>query len=467
MKEIPSLRWPSRPAIHIVGIGGMAMSAIAQIALDRGASVSGSDIADNDYIRRLKEQGARIQIGHRAENLQGATLLVHSAAVGDENPELTEARRRNVAVIDRAKFIASLLEGKRTLAITGTHGKTTTCAMASFALQRLGFRPTYLVGANIPQLGRNAAWGASDIAVVEADEYARAFLAYRPLIGVIGHLEPDHLDYYGSEDDLHEAFAQFARNVAPEGAIVARSEIPAVARAAHSGRARVVSFGLDGDWRLAASVPQGHGQRIAIEAPDGKRRNAILAVPGQHNGLNALAATAALCQLGIGPQDALAALAEFRGSDRRFVCTSPAPGIRLVDDYAHHPTEIAAALAAARGLEPAAKRIWAVFQPHLRSRTALLFDSFADALAGADKVTVCHIYSPAGRDREFEVDALALAEAVGDHAEGCVDFEQALEKVVGGARPGDVILMLGAGDIDTLSARVADSLVSGCKGRRR
>ena len=450
----PIVDWASGPRIHIVGIGGMAMSAIAQIALDRGAEVSGSDMVDSEYISRLRRQGARIRIGHAPENLGEADLLVHSAAVGPENPEIAEARRRRIAVTDRASHIASLLAEKKTLAIAGTHGKTTTSAMASFALQELGCEPTYLVGANVPQLGRNAAWGEGEMAVVEADEYARAFLSYRPHVAVIGHLEPDHLDYFGTREALYEAFGQFARGVDPAGAIVARCEIPAVARAAGAGSARVVSFGLTGDWRLVASRPRRAGQRLEIAGPDGRRIGGCLAVPGEHNALNALAACAALAQLGIDPEASLAALGPFSGSDRRFVLSSPAPGIRLVDDYAHHPTEIRAAISAARGLKPTADRIWVVFQPHLRSRTALLFESFAKALAGADKVTVCQIYSPPGRDREFDVDAPALAAAVGDRADSCEDFERACERVVAGARPGDLILMLGAGDINLLSARV-------------
>ena len=458
MDNLPAVDWSGRPRIHIVGIGGMAMSGIAQVALDRGATISGSDMVDSDYVGRLRMRGARIRIGHAAESLGAAELLVHSAAVGPENPELAEARRRGIAVTDRASFIASLLRGKKTLAVAGTHGKTTTSAMASFALERLGRKPTYLVGANIPQLGRNAAWGDGEFAVVEADEYAHAFLSYRPHVAVIGHLEPDHLDYFGSEEALYEAFAGFARRVDPDGALVARCEIGAVARAAAAGAAGIVSFGRSGDWRLVASRPRRGGQRIEIAAPGGRTLSACLSVPGQHNALNALAAGAALAQLGVEPEECFAALGPFRGSDRRFVCSSPAPGIRLVDDYAHHPTEIKAAIAAARGLEPEAERLWVVFQPHLRSRTALLFDSFADALAGADKVTVCHIYSPPGRDREYEVDAAALAAAVGGKAHSCEDFDQAGDAVVAGAGPGDVILMLGAGDINLLSARVAARL---------
>ncbi len=458
MNDHPIVEWAARPRVHIVGIGGMAMSGIAQVALDRGACVSGSDMVDSDYIARLRDRGAQIQIGHAAENLGCADVIVHSAAVGPENAEIAAARQRGIKVIDRATFIARLLHEKKTLAIAGTHGKTTTSAMASFALQRLGLEPTYLVGANIPQLGRNAAWGDGEIAVAEADEYARAFLAYRPHVAVIGHLEPDHLDYFGTREALYEAFAKFARGVDSTGAIVARCEIPAVARAAQAGTARVVSFGAVGDWRLFGSRPSRGGQQIEIAGPEGRHLSACLAVPGEHNALNALAAAAALAQLGIDPAESFAALAEFTGSDRRFVRSSPAPGIRLVDDYAHHPTEISAAIAAARGLEPKADRVWAVFQPHLRSRTELLFESFASSLAAADKVTVCHIYSPPGRDREYEVDAAALAAAVGSRADSCPDFAQACEKIVAGARPGDLILMLGAGDINLLSARVAARL---------
>ncbi len=458
MGQPVGIDWSHRPAIHIVGVGGMAMSGIAQIALDRGATVTGSDIADSEYICRLRQQGAEIHIGHRAQNIGEASLLVHSAAVGGGNPELAAARASGTPVTDRASFIAALLCDKKTLAIAGTHGKTTTTAMASFALQCLGHSPTYLVGTNVPQLGRNAAWGEGEIAVVEADEYARAFLAYRPCVGVIGHLEPDHLDYFGSEAALYEAFAQFARNVNPSGAIVARCEIAAVRRAAAAADAELVSFGHAGDWRLAATRPDGFGQRIEIEFPEGSRASARLAVPGEHNALNALAVVAALAQLGISPESTLKVLERFRGSDRRFACTTPAPGIRLVDDYAHHPTEITAAVRAARLLEPAAKRVWVVFQPHLRSRTELLFDAFAASLAEADRVTVCHIYSPPGRDREYDVDVDALAAAVGDHADSCADFDQALARVSSGTRVGDLILMLGAGDINVLSARLVARL---------
>lgn len=455
MTPSAEINWQDPPPIHIVGIGGMAMSAIAQIALDRNARVSGSDLESSPYTDRLASQGVKVTIGHASENVNGTGLLVYSAAIDPGNPELVAARELGLPLVDRAQFIASLLAEKRTIAVAGTHGKTTTAAMASFALTRLGHLPTYLIGAQVPQLSRNAAWGSGPLAVVEADEYARAFLAYDPQSAIIGHLEIDHLDLYGSWEQLRAAFAQFAAKVPAGGTLIARTEIAAVATAVAAARARVVSFGVAGTWQLAERRASGFGQLISIRTPAGNTLGGRLQVPGQHNALNALAATAALAEQAIDPVATLSALAEFSGTDRRFALAAKAGGITLIDDYAHHPTEIAAAIAAARELDPPPLRLWVVFQPHLRSRTAALFDQFAGALAGADKVTVCHIYSPPGRDREHSVSAKDLAQAVGDRAEACADFEQAFTQIATGAEPGDLILALGAGDVIKLSGRLA------------
>ncbi len=436
----------------------MAMSGIAQIALERGAKVSGSDLTASPYTERLACHGARISIGHCGNNLGGAELVVHSASIPCANPELREARRRQLPIISRADFIAELLSEKQTIAVAGTHGKTSTAAMVAYALSRLGMDPAYLVGAYIPQLRGNAAWGRGEQMVVEADEYAKAFLAYRPAVAVIGHLEPDHLDYYGSEAGLYEAFAGFAGRVLTGGALVARTEIAQVDSACQASTARVVSFGFSGQWRLVSQRPAGTGQVVTISGPEKFAATAPLAVPGEHNALNALAATAALAQIGVDPANAFAALADFAGTDRRFSLAMSGNAIRIYDDYAHHPTEIAAAIAAARGIEPVAKRLWVVFQPHLRSRTANLFGGFAQALQGADKVTICHIYSPPGRDNDHAVSAADLAAAVGPQAGSAANFGDAYATITLNARAGDLILCLGAGDIVDLSARLASWL---------
>jgi UDP-N-acetylmuramate--alanine ligase len=436
----------ARRRLHFVGIGGAGMSGLALVARALGAEVSGSDRADSPYCERLRERGIEPRIGHDAANLPADAEVVVSTAIPDDNPELRAARERGARVLHRGDLLGEVSRLKRSIAVGGTHGKTTTAGMAAHVLVATGRDPAYLIGGELRAAGSNAAWGGGDWVVVEADESDRSFLKLAREVAVVTNVELDHHATYRSLGELEEAFEEF---VAPAAARVLGPGVEL------DGERE--SFGIDeGDLRAEELELLPLGSRFKVEGAPVE-----LSVPGRHNVLNALAALAACRRAGVAPAEAAPALAGFSGAGRRFEAHGvTASGARVFDDYAHHPTEVRATLEAARTLSP--RRLVACFQPHLYSRTRLLAREFGRALALADVVVVLDVYPARERAEDHPgVSGLLVAEAAADAAAGrpvwwlpnMEDAERMLRTELG---EGDVLLTLGAGDVD----RVAKALTS-------
>jgi UDP-N-acetylmuramate--alanine ligase len=457
--------------IHLIGIGGAGLSAIATVLLEQGYTVSGSDLRASPTTERLARLGATVHIGHAAANLGDADLVVVSSAVPVGNPEVAEAQRRGVPVVKRAEWLGQMMAGKRGVAIAGTHGKTTTTAMIALVLRDAGLDPTFIVGGDIPQLGTNAAAGKGDVFVIEADEYDHTFLGLRPEIAVITVVEWDHPDCYPTPESMVEAFREFVALVPSEGLVVGCGDEPGAATgvlaASNSAPRRqdamLITYGLDmnNDWHAVELRPNtGGGYDFAVNRESEQLGNVPLAVPGVHNVKNALAALVVADWLGVPFDQARTTLAGFTGVGRRFEIKGEAGEVLVVDDYAHHPTEIRATLGAARARYPN-RPIWAVFQPHTYSRTRALLDDFASAFADADHVVVLDIF-PAREVDDGSVssrDIVARMAHPDTHYVGPLD--DASDFLANRLRPGDVLITLGAGDGYRVGEMVISEIGSG------
>jgi UDP-N-acetylmuramate--alanine ligase len=459
--------------VHFIGIGGIGMSGIAELLANLGYVVSGSDEKRSAVTDRLASLGIRVAQGHDAAHVGDADVVVVSSAVKATNPEVREAMRRHIPVIPRAEMLAELMRLRYAIAVAGAHGKTTTTSMIALVLERAGLDPTAVIGGRLSAFGSNARLGRGDLMVAEADESDRSFLKLFPTMAVITNIDYEHLENYGGFDDLQQAFVDFANKVPFYGAVVAcaddanlRAILPRMTR-------RVTTYGLEADDVdvTARDVTLGP---LAVEATVVRRAQRddpagatvalgrlSMPVPGRHNLQNALAAVAVGLDLGIPFERIAAGLSEFHGAERRFEVRGEPRGILVVDDYGHHPTEIAAVLAAARGLR---RRIVVAFQPHRYTRTATLMDAFGPALAGADYVLLTGIYA-AGEDPIPGVTIDALAEAIRRSVRGPVEVVPRLEDVVPAilrvAQPGDVVITLGAGSIGTVPERLVAALSAG------
>jgi len=445
--------------IHLVGIGGSGLSAIARVLAAWGHSVSGSDMRDSSLLGELNALGIRTYVGHAAEHVQGAELVVVSSAIPESNPEVQAAQRMGIPVVKRAPLLGRMMAGRYGIAVAGTHGKTTTTAMIAVILERLGLAPTFIVGGIIAELGTNAQAGSGPHFVIEADEYDRTFHGLAPRIAVLTHLEMDHPDCYRDMEDLRAAFGRFVERVPEEGAIVACADSPELRRllAARVGPGpRVVTYGRDpgAQFRIHELSPNARGGLdFRVYRGDGAWEACSLAVPGAHNALNATAALIVADLLGLEREGALRALAGFRGVLRRFELKGECAGISVVDDYAHHPTQVRATLAAARQRYPG-RRIWAVFQPHTFSRTRALLGELATCFDEADEVIITAIYAARAHERPV-IGAEELVAAI-RHPRvrhiGALDdvVRYLMERLL----PGDVLLTLGAGDGYLVGERV-------------
>jgi UDP-N-acetylmuramate--alanine ligase len=451
--------------IHFVGIGGIGMSGIAELLANLGYDVSGSDARRSDVTDRLSRLGVTIAAGHDAAHVGGADVVVVSSAIGAGNPEVVEARRRHVPVIPRAEMLAELMRLRYGIAVAGAHGKTTTTSMVALVLDRAGLDPTAVIGGRLSAFGSNARLGKGDYMVAEADESDRSFLKLSPAIAVITNIDREHMESYGTWENLQTAFAEFANKVPFYGAVIACADDKPVAALLPRLTRRVITYGLD-----APADITGHGMQLeAFGSTLGVRQTRAdgaselgrlrLRVPGRHNVLNALAATAVGVEVGIPFERIAAALEEFRGAERRFQIRGEANGVLVVDDYGHHPTEIAAVLAAARA--GIGRRIVAVFQPHRFSRTQQLFDDFGPAFAGADHVVLTDIYA-AGEQPIPGIDSEALAASIRTALTVPVDLVRALADLPAAvarlSKPGDLVLTLGAGSIGTVGDRILDAI---------
>ncbi len=435
--------------VHIVGIGGIGLSAIARVLLASGDIVSGSDASRSPITDELQRLGARIAIGHRAENVGNADIVLVTSAASLENPEVRESQRLGIRIVKRYDFFPELTQGKKTIAIAGTHGKTTTTGMIAAVLLKGGMDPSVVVGGMIPEVGGNGRAGRGDYFVIEADEYDRAFLGLRPTIAVVTSIEMDHPDIYRNVDDVAAAFDKFMHLVPPDGLIVGCGDHERVDRET-SGihHVRVMRYGLgrDNEWRADNVKPTARGSEFSVWH-DGKSLGTFtLQIPGRHNALNALAALAVADAVRVDLASARDTLADFKGAARRFQIKGEIGGVTIVDDYAHHPSEIRATLAAARQRFPG-RRIWAVFQPHTYSRTLALLDDFAQAFSDADRVIVADIYAA----RETESLGTSSLDLVERMSHSKVEYISHLEEIANYLQsvlqPGDVLITLGAGDI--------------------
>lgn len=454
----------------MVGIGGAGMSGVARILLDRGGLVSGSDAKESRSVVALRARGAEIRIGHDASSLDllpgGPTAVVTThAAIPKTNPELVEARRRGIPVILRPVVLAKLMVGYTTLMVTGTHGKTTTTSMLIVALQHSGFDPSFAVGGDLGEAGTNAHHGSGRCFVAEADESDGSLLEYTPDVAVVTNIEADHLDFFGSEAAYIAVFDSFVERIAPGGALVVCTDDPGAAALAERTEAlgiRVLRYGSGGDG-LAGTLlswdQQGTGAVAHIQLAGEPHPRAIrLAVPGRHMALNALAALLAAIQVGAQAEVVLDGLAGFEGVRRRFELVGVATGVRVFDDYAHHPTEVRATLEAARLVAgQAGGRSIVVFQPHLYSRTATFAREFGAALSTADEVFVLDVYG--AREQPMAgVSGATVAEHVTAPVRYVPDFSAVAALVAASARSGDVVLTMGAGDVTMLGTEILTEL---------
>jgi UDP-N-acetylmuramate--alanine ligase len=450
--------------VHLVGVGGSGMSSLGQLLLLMGKQVSGSDLSSSAATRSLAEAGAEIHVGHAAENVDGATLVIRSAAVPTDNPELAEARRRGIPSLTHAEALGELTRGHPTAAVAGTHGKTTTTGLIAWLLDRAGLEPTALIGGVALNFPTGIRLGEGPF-VVEADEYDRRFLQLTPEVAVVTNVEADHLDYYRDLDEIEATFQAFVDRLPRHGRLVVCLDDPRAAALRTDAQRETYGASALADWRVRDYAPLSDGgSRFVIHA-GGRAWKARSRLIGWHNALNATAALVVADHFGVGLRAALSALAEFKGTRRRFETRGRPGGIWVVDDYAHHPSELATVLHAARERVPQPAAIWAVFQPHSLKRTAALFDDFLLAFDEADHVLVLPVYRPAGREQDDGATvplAQRLVDAIRTHGHPDVrlveSFAAAESAIVEGVRAGDLVLTMGAGDVTLLADRFVASL---------
>ena len=450
--------------IHLVGIGGSGLSAIAKVLIERGYTVSGSDIQDNERLAELREAGVTIYIGHQPEQIAGATFLLISSAVLASNPELIEARAKGIPILKRSDFLGTLMSNSIGIAVAGTHGKTTTTSMLASILLKGNLDPTIIVGGVLPLIGSNARSGKGDYFLIEADEYDYMFLGLTPEVAIINNLEHDHPDIFSSMNEYREAFRQFALRLPPDGRLIVNGDDKELMKLVDelSADFEIYTYGLNKDCTLRAEQirpnPLGGCDFVALEEDElvGIIR---LRVPGEHNVRNALAAVAVAIDLGVSFYDIRNALSEFGGVGRRFQEIGNVGDVTIIDDYAHHPTEIKVTLAAARQRYPQ-RTIWAVWQPHTYSRTKLLFDEFVNSFKDADKIVLLDIY--ASRETEsLGINSAQLLDALEkqySYVRLTPTIEEAAEYILDRVRPGDVVLTLGAGDGNRVGHLVLSAL---------
>jgi UDP-N-acetylmuramate--alanine ligase len=448
--------------IHLIGIGGTGLSAIARVLLEMGHTVSGSDRAESSFTRDLQSAGVTIHIGHSSMNVAGADLVVRSSAIPDDNPEVVAARALRIPVVKRADFLGSLMDGKIGITIAGTHGKTTTSAMLAWLLTALEQEPTFIVGGVLANLGVNARAGKGETFIIEADEYDRMFLGLKPTIEVITNIEHDHPDCYPTLADLQAAFMDFLQLLPGNGTLVACAEdtgaYALLTKAEKMGKT-VLAYGFkptSSDGRATETYTSllsvnGKGGFTFSASVLGKPAMVELQVPGKHNILNALAALTVTELLGLPLTEAAQALGQFSGTGRRFEVRGEADEVIVIDDYAHHPTEIQATLAAARARYPRSP-LWVVWQPHTYSRTKMLMEEFANSFGNADEVIVTEVY-PA-REPKQDFSSKQVVEAMHRPAHFIAELAEVSNYLNTHLRPGDVLLVLSAGDADQVSTKV-------------
>jgi UDP-N-acetylmuramate--alanine ligase len=447
---------------HFIGIGGAGMSGIAKVLHERGRSVTGSDMRESRYSSALSAMGVTVHIGHDAANLGDPEVVVVSTAIPDTNPELVEARRRGLTVWPRARMLAELAGDRLTVAVAGTHGKTSTSSMAAAAFLAAGEDPTFLIGGEVTGLGTNARGGSGRHYIVEADESDGSFLLLDPTCAIVTNVEADHLDHYASLQEIVETFEAFLSHVRPGGVAVLCVDDPILRTLAAARSGRTVTYGTapDADVRLVSYAPTADGGAFEVSLPDREAVTCSVSIPGEHMALNATAVLAAAWALGVDVDRAADGIAAFSGVKRRFESVGTIDGVRVIDDYAHHPTEVRATLAAAKASSGAG--VWVVFQPHRYSRTAALAREFGEAFGDADRVVLLDVYS-AGEAPIPGVSGKTLVDSVlRSHPRTRMAYFPHRGAVAGyvaqRARPGDIVLTMGAGDVTTMGSEIVRAL---------
>ena len=463
-KLVPEMRRVNQ--IHFIGIGGAGMSGIAEVLLNEGYKISGSDIAESAVTQRLAKAGATVFIGHAAENIQGASVVVASSAIDDSNPEVAAAKAARIPVIQRAQMLAEIMRFRHGIAVAGTHGKTTTTAMISMIYTEAKLDPTFVNGGLVKSAGKNAHLGASRYLIAEADESDASFLHLQPMVSVVTNIEPDHMDTYGGDfEKMKATYVKFLRNLPFYGLAVMCADDETVMEIAPQVGRQVMTYGFSekADYRIEDYQQTGFQGHYTVVCPTGERIEVLLNVPGKHNALNATAALAVAKEEGIENEAILAALADFQGAGRRFdqlgSFIRPNGKVMLVDDYGHHPTEVDVTIKAARqGWE--GKRVVMVFQPHRYSRTRDLFDDFVQVLSQVDALVMLEVYA-AGEAPIVGADSKSLCRSIRNLGKVdpilVSDTEQlgdVLDQIIQG---GDLILAQGAGSVSRISRGLAES----------
>ena len=453
--------------MHFVGIGGVGMSGIAEVLLNQGYLVSGSDLREGPATERLARLGATIHIGHRESNIDGAEVVVVSSAIDRANPEVATALNARIPVIPRAQMLAELMRFKHGIAISGTHGKTTTTSLAASVLAEGGLDPTYIIGGKLNQADTNASLGASQYMVAEADESDASFLVLKPMIAIVTNIDADHMSTYGGDfERLKQTFVQFLQNLPFYGLVIANADDPVVTELLPTVGRTFLTFGIDAeaDYRAVNITTDGLMTHFEVVRHDEANLKITLSMPGRHNVLNALAVVALSDHLGVDDASLVKALSEFQGVGRRFQLTGfiekEGQQIPVIDDYGHHPKELEVTFDAVRGAYPG-RRLVSVFQPHRYSRTQDLFDDFVSVLNRADELVLMPVY-PAGEASIVGAESKDLAQSIRrlghcrPYVEG--EFDQVIERVSALVEPNDVVLIQGAGSIGRLPFRMVETL---------
>jgi UDP-N-acetylmuramate--alanine ligase len=463
VKPVPAVPVEKLGRVHFVGIGGAGMSGIARIMLGRGVTVSGSDRAASPQVDELAALGAVVHLGHSPDNVAGAdTVVTTPSAIGDRNPEILAAGQRGITVIPRAAALASIMMGRRGIAVAGTHGKTTTTSMLTTVLRHSGADPSYVIGGILAETGLGAAEGTGEVFVAEADESDGSFLNLSPAVAVVTCIEAEHLDNYRDLAEIEATFAAFAAKISAGGLLVACLDDPGAASLAAGAaslplRVRTYGESAAADYRVSEIAVRGMTTRLTVTSEATGPRTLTIAVPGRHYALDAAAAFATAVELGVAAGPAVDGLEAYRGAQRRMEPKGEADGVRVLDSYAHHPTELAADLTAARDVAGGG-RVIAVFQPHLYSRTRFFAAQFGAALGLADEALVLDVYA-AREDPEPGVSGQLVADAVpGGRARFLPDAADVPEVIAGLAKPGDLVLTMGAGDVTSLGPLIVAAL---------
>ncbi|MBC7076326.1 MAG: UDP-N-acetylmuramate--L-alanine ligase [Syntrophomonadaceae bacterium] len=451
----------SRQWIHMVGIAGAGMSGIARILRERSYKVSGSDLQSNDITKRLKDLGIEIYRGHSSSNLkEGVDLLVVSSAVPEDNCEVVLARERNIPILKRGQMLAELVKDSKNIAVAGAHGKTTTTSMIYVAFSDCGLDPTFIVGGQLQGSHLGAKLGGGEYSIVEADESDASFLELKPYIALITNIEDDHLDYYKSFDNIQSAFKLFLEGVKPGGFAVAYGEDACIQKIKKEVNTKIITYGEgpSNDYYLRNWQPKGMGSKFEVYSQGKNLGDVELSIPGKHNAINAVATIAIAAEIGLDIERVKKAIKKFKGAKRRFQIIGQKGGMTVVDDYAHHPTEIKATISAARACHNG--RIVVIFQPHRYSRTSLLGRQLGEAFAGADLVVITEIYAAGeksipGITGEVVYNA---ARNAGYNAVFVPEFEKIYDYLLENVRANDLIITMGAGDVWKLGSVLLDKL---------